>query len=63
MATEFEKTYSITVRYARDDGATLADSDLGATELRASIKKAVSQVVSASRGILSAHIVGEVSES
>lgn len=62
MATEFEKTYSITVKYKRDDLATLTDADLEATELRTLIKKRVEEVVPASKGILSAHIVGTVTE-
>ncbi len=62
MATSFNKTYTITVKYSRDDGEALADTDLEATELRKHIKKAVGEVVPASRGILSAHIVGTVTE-
>ena len=63
MAQSFNKTYSITVKYQRDDLATLTDADLEAVELRKVIKKNISEVVPASKGILSAHIVGEVSES
>lgn len=62
MATEFTKTYQIQIKYSRDDGATLVDTDLEATELRALLKKMIGEVVPASRGILSAHIVGSVSE-
>lgn len=62
MATEFNKTYTIVIKYRRDDLATLADTDLEATELRKVIKKNISEVVPASKGILSAHIVGEVTE-
>lgn len=63
MAKEFSKIYTMTVKYSRDDGEALADTDLEATELRKHIKKAVGEVVPISRGILSAHIVGSVSES
>lgn len=62
MATEIEKTYSITVKYSRDDVGTLADTDLEYTELRSHIMKKIGQAVPVSRGILSAHIVGSVSE-
>ena len=62
MAQNFNKTYTITVKYQRDDLATLTDADLEAEQLRTVIKKRVEEVVPASRGILSAHIVGEVSE-
>lgn len=63
MSTEFNKTYTLVVKYKRDDLATLTDADLEATELRTLIKKRVEGVVPASRGILSVHIVGEVTES
>ena len=62
MATSFNKTYTIVIKYQRDDLATLADTDLEATELRTLLKKNIGEVVPASRGILSAHIVGTVSE-
>ena len=62
MATSFEKTYTIVIKYQRDDVETLTDADLEATELRASIKKKIASAVPASRGILSAHIVGSVTE-
>lgn len=62
MATSFNKTYTITIKYQRDDLATLVDADLEATELRTLLKKNIGEVVPASRGILSAHIVGSVSE-
>lgn len=62
MATSFNKTYTLVVKYSRDDSATLADTDLIATELRKEIKKAVGEVVPISKGILSAHIVDTVTE-
>lgn len=62
MATSFNKTYTIVVKYQRDDVETLTDEDLEATELRDFVKKKIAAVVPASRGILSAHIVGTVTE-
>lgn len=63
MATTVEKTYSITIKYSRDDGKDLTDSDLEYTTLRAKIMKSIAETVPISQGILSAHIVGSVSES
>ena len=57
---QLNEGYSIVVKYQRDDLATLTDADLEAEQLRTLIKKRVEGVVPASRGILSAHIVGEV---
>ena len=62
MATTINKTFTITVNYSRDDGENLADDFLTYTELKSEIKKAVGEVVPRSKGIVSAHIVGEVSE-
>lgn len=62
MATSFNKTYTIVVKYSYDDGATITDSDLNAGILRSEIIKKVGAVVPRSKGILSAHIVGSVSE-
>jgi len=62
MATSITKTYSITIKYSRDDEGTLTDTNLEYTELREHIMKKIEQSVPASRGILSAHISGSVSE-
>lgn len=63
MATEFEKTYSITLKFTYEDGSDIADTDLNATELRAKIKSWIeSKVASIQQGNLSAHIVGTISE-
>ena len=56
------KTYSISIKYSRDDGETLLETDLKFTELRKVILEAINGVVPISQGITSAHIVGEVSE-
>lgn len=62
MATSITKTYSITVKYSRDDEGAITDTDLEYTELRAHVMKKIGQAVPVSRGILSAHISGSVSE-
>jgi len=62
MATSITKTYSITVKYSRDDVRTLTDTDLEYAELRKHIMKKIEQSVPCQRGILSAHISGSVSE-
>lgn len=63
MAKEIRKTYSITIKYSRDDGADLSPTDLEFTELRKKILERIAKIVPISQGILSAHIVGEISES
>ena len=62
MGTTVTKTYSITVRYSKDDSGNLGASDLAYTELRAKIIKKLGQVVPMSQGNTSAHIVGSVTE-
>jgi len=55
MAKSFNKTYSMTLKFSRDDGEDLADSDLRATQLRKIIREGIV-------GEISSHIVGEISE-
>ncbi|TET73259.1 MAG: hypothetical protein E3J56_04305 [Candidatus Aminicenantes bacterium] len=63
MATEFEKTYSITLKFSYEDGATITESDLNVGILRTDIKSWIKDKVgSVNKGNLSAHIVGSVSE-
>ena len=63
MAKSFNKTYSMTLKFSRDDGEDLADSDLRATQLRKIIREGiVSSFGNASMGEISSHIVGEISE-
>lgn len=62
MATSFNKTYSVTVKYSRSDEEAITDSDMNVVVLRAKIKKAVGAVVPIQQGILDAHIVGSVTE-
>jgi len=73
-----EKTYSLTVKYEKstaglktsgaEQGSTktisaLTESDHEYTELRKIILKRIAETVPVSQGVVSAHIVGEVSES
>jgi len=54
MATEFSKTYSVTVTYKYDDGGTIADSDLNPSILRAQIIERIERAARISKGILNA---------
>lgn len=62
MATEFSKTYSVTVTYKYDDGGTIVDSDLNPSILRAEIIKRIGGAAKISKGILNAR-PGSVTES
>ena len=63
MANSFNKTYSITVKYSRSDGAAILDSDPNVVILRAKIKAAITAAGHATQqGIHDSHIVGTVSE-
>ena len=70
-----QKTYSITIKYSRDDAGRsgtvrgvafttpeLSESDPEYVELRKVILKRLADVVPVSQGICNAHISGEVSE-
>jgi len=62
--TEFEKTYSIVLKFSYEDGATITENDLNVGILRTDIKSWIKDKVgSVNKGNLSAHIVGDVSES
>jgi len=62
--TEFEKSYSITLKFSYEDGATITENDLNVGILREHIKKWIAdKVAHVNQGNLSAHIVGSVSES
>lgn len=54
MATEFSKTYSVTVTYSYDDGGALADSDLNPSILREQIIERIEKACRISKGILQA---------
>lgn len=61
--TEFEKTYSIVLKFSYEDGATITENDLNVGILRTDIKSWIKDKVgSVNKGNLSAHIVGDVSE-
>jgi len=71
-----QKTYSIVIKYERGDAglvqdvrgvkstqAALSESDPEYTEIRKIVLARIADVVPVSQGIISANIVGEVSES
>ena len=63
MATEFSKTYSIELKFAYEGREAITDADLHCAELRAKIIKWIEgKVAHVQQGNLSAHIVGEISE-
>ena len=63
MAKEFNKTYSITLKFGYEGGADITDADLHCVEMRGFIKKWVEEKVGhIQQGDLSINIVGEVSE-
>lgn len=53
MATEFQKTYSITVTFTKDDyhNPDLTDEDIQAVELRNEIIKAIEHVCRRTKGV------------
>lgn len=63
MATEFEKTYTITLKYTYQGVSEIDEDDMNVAILRADVKKWIEgKVGHISKGNLSAHIVGDVSE-
>ena len=62
MSTSITKTFSVTVKFSRDDQEDLAADLIAYTELKKELKKSIGEIVTASKGILSSHIVGDVSE-
>lgn len=64
MATSFNKTYSITLKFSYEPASEITDSDLHVAEMRGFIKKWIAdKVAHVSQGNLNVHIVGEISES
>ena len=62
MATSFQKTYSVVVKYSRDDVGTIADDDMNVEVLRNQIIKAIGEAVNVSKGVNRSDIVGTVTE-
>ena len=63
MAKSFNKTYAMTIKFSRDDGKDLLDTDLHSEQLRKVLREGiVSHYGNASLGMVSSHIVGEISE-
>jgi len=63
MAVSFNKTYSITLKYSYEDARAITDADLNVAILRANIIAWIEEKVgNHSKGDLSAHIVGSVTE-
>lgn len=62
MATSFQKTYTVVVKYSRDDVAAITDADLNVVELRNLVIKAIGQAVNVTKGVHRSDIVGSVSE-
>jgi hypothetical protein len=63
MATSFNKTYSITLKFTYEGGAAIAEDDMNVEVLRTQIQEWItSKVGSIQKGDISVHIVGTVSE-
>ena len=64
MATSFQKTYAIVLKFSYEDARAIVDSDLHCAELRTQIKEWITgKVGHVSKGDLSVHIVGTITES
>ena len=65
MGTEITKTFSVTVVFSVESQNSLEDlsaADINYLSLKTTIKKRIAQDVECSQGVISSHIVGEVSE-
>lgn len=63
MATSFNKTYSITLKFTYQGETAITEDDLNVGILRTDIQKWIKdKVAHITKGNLSAHIVGSVSE-
>lgn len=64
MATSFNKTYSITLKFTYEGQTDIVETDMNVEILRGKIKDWIAgKVGSINMGDLSVHIVGVVSES
>ena len=61
MATSFNKTYSVTVTFKKNDGSAITDADINAAFLRTDIQKRIAEVATRSKGIFECQ-PGSVSE-
>ena len=61
MATEINKTFSVAVKYTRNDEETISSTDLAYVKMVAQMSKSIGELANASMGAIDAHIVGEVS--
>jgi hypothetical protein len=63
MATSFNKTYSIEIKYNYSDSRTILATDMNVEVLRAKVIKRIGEEVGhIQQGDLNANIVGSVSE-
>lgn len=61
MATEFTKTYSISVTFKYEDGRAITDADLNVSVLRGEIRKGIEEASRIQKGDINAQ-PGSVSE-
>ncbi len=61
MGVEITKTFTMSVKYSRDDGEDLAVSSIQYQQMLTEMTKRITEQAEASMGIVSSHIVGSVS--
>lgn len=63
MATSFNKTYSLQVKFSYTDSRAITDADMNVAEMRTKIKKIIlEQIGSINKGDLNVFATGAVSE-
>ena len=60
MATEITKNFSMDVKFSRDDEENLSVTDINYTQMLTAMAKRIKQEAESSMGIVSSHIVGDV---